>query len=72
MKFPITFKQKRKKACECLIFYMTEETQNSNPVPDMTDMEEVRKAIIALRTSSASVKSGMLVLVFSSAIKKST
>ena len=26
---------------------MTEETQNSTPVPDMTDMEEVRKAIIA-------------------------
>jgi len=47
VKFPITFKQKRKKACECLIFYMTEETQNTTPVPDMTDMEEVRKAIIA-------------------------
>jgi len=26
---------------------MTEETQNITPVPDMTDMEEVRKAIIA-------------------------
>ena len=31
----------------CLIFYMTDETKNTTPVPDMTDMDEVRKAIIA-------------------------
>jgi len=29
----------------CLIFYMTDETKNN--IPDMTDAEEIRKAIIA-------------------------
>ena len=29
-------------------FFMAEETKNTNPsIPDLTDMEEVRKAIIA-------------------------
>jgi len=42
VKFPFVFKQKEG---VCLIFYMTDETKNS--VPDMTDAEEVRKAIIA-------------------------
>ncbi len=43
MKFPITFKQKEGVR---LIFYMAEETKNTN-IPDMTDPDEVRKAIIA-------------------------
>jgi hypothetical protein len=43
VKFPITFKQKEG---VCLIFYMSEDTQYTN-IPDMTDVDEVRKAIIA-------------------------
>ena len=46
MKFPITFRQnERNMQGGCLIFYMTDETRNT--VPDLTDIEEVRKAIIA-------------------------
>jgi len=37
----------RKTDGACLIFFMIDESKNTNPIPDMTDMEEVRKAIIA-------------------------
>ena len=60
MKFPIVFKQNGKilfkknsyfsllflnKMGSLLFFFMTEE--NKNIVPDLTDMDEVRRAIIA-------------------------
>ena len=45
MKFPIVFRQKPKKDRQKPYFFMTEETQNT--IPDMTDMDEIRKAIIA-------------------------
>ena len=45
MKFPFVFKQKRKKWGQKPYFFMTDETKNN--IPDLTDLEEVRKAIIA-------------------------
>jgi hypothetical protein len=42
VKFPFVFKQKEGGS---LIFYMNEETQNT--LPELTDVDEVRKAIIA-------------------------
>jgi hypothetical protein len=44
VKFPFVFKQKKGKS---LIFFMIDETKNTANVPDLTDIEEVRKAIIA-------------------------
>ena len=45
MKFPFVFKQKRGTR---LIFFMADETKNNEtPLIDLTDPEEVRKAIIA-------------------------
>jgi hypothetical protein len=46
VKFPIVFKQKNEKNQACaFIFFMAEE--NTNIIPDLTEEEEVRKAIIA-------------------------
>jgi len=42
VKFPFVFKQKRG---ACPYFFMTDEMKNT--LPDLTDPEEVRKAIIA-------------------------
>jgi len=44
VKFPFVFKQKEG---VCLIFYMADETKNISLIPDLTDAEEMRKAIIA-------------------------
>jgi len=45
VKFPFVFKQKDKKMEAKALFFMAEETKNT--CPDLTDLEEVRKAIIA-------------------------
>ena len=44
MKFPITFNKNENRGA-CLIFYMAEE--KNDIIPNLTDPEEVRKAIIA-------------------------
>ena len=45
MKFPITFNKKRKKG-HIPYFFMEKERMTNDPVvPDLTDAEEVRKAI---------------------------
>ena len=41
MKFPIVFRQK---AADYALFFMADE--NTNIIPDLTDADEVRKAII--------------------------
>lgn len=47
MKFPFVFKQKPRMGLQPYYFFMMEETKNNSLVPDLTDAEEVRKAIIA-------------------------
>ena len=45
MKFPFVFKQKSENRGKKPYFFMAEE--NKNTIPELTDAEEIRKAIIA-------------------------